>query len=249
MVLGDNIYENGVERADDLNEKFEAPYGAFDRLDFWLVPGNHDWRRPDSVHKEIQHSLASMRWRMPSNHYRIPGLPQWLNIYGLDTTVIEDEIKRPKGRGQILTSNRQAQIAGAEKALCGAPGWRVLFGHHAVYSGGQHGGSDGVLEEQEKQVLPLIEKCGVQVYFAGHDHHQELIQATRFTQVIEGAGGNETRSVTKRSTGSFRSEWAAREFGFALVHATPKAMDIQFYTCGRSRVATCSRNNEVSVKQ
>jgi hypothetical protein len=116
-----------------------------------------------------------------------------------------------------------------------------------VYSGGQHGKSDGILEEQEARLLPLIEKCGVQVYFAGHDHHQEHIRAARFVQVIEGAGGRETRPFTMRSGTGFSSEWGSSEYGFALVRVTASAMNISYYTCGARRVGTCVEARTVGV--
>src|SRR5688500_13312696 len=46
LVLGDNVYEDGIESVydADLDDKFEYPYADFGRFDFWLVPGNHDHR-------------------------------------------------------------------------------------------------------------------------------------------------------------------------------------------------------------
>ena len=70
---------------------FEVPYERFGRLDFWMVPGNHDWARPGLVDTEVRYSDRSERWRMLSHDYPIPRLPDWIHIYALDTNKLHHD--------------------------------------------------------------------------------------------------------------------------------------------------------------
>src|SRR5262249_8494333 len=106
---------------------------------------------------QIDYTRHSTRWRLPHTHYAIPLLPPWLHLYGLDTSLLE--------AGVGIT-----QLPAAQAALCGQPGWRVLFGHYPTRSTGAewHRTSwfvRGALEY-------LIRACHIQVYLAGHDHYQ-----------------------------------------------------------------------------
>src|SRR5690606_35683257 len=103
--------------------------------------------------------------------YSIPGMPEWLTIHTVDT----DSIKNDK-------SIRKIQPELAKKALCGKPGWRILFGLHALHSSGAHGAD----KTNRKVLEPVITDCGVQAYFSGHDHHQEHTNAGSYQHFIQG---------------------------------------------------------------
>src|SRR5262249_7803720 len=139
-------------------EKFEKPYSVFKGIDFWMILGNHDWKQLlTGAQAQIDYTLKSELWRLPNAHYGIPFLPPWLHIYGVDTSLIEAVVGLH-------------QLRSAQSYLCGEPGWRFLFGHYPTRSNraDDHGGSWFVRHELEE----LIRECKIQVYFAGHDHHQ-----------------------------------------------------------------------------
>lgn len=251
LVLGDNIYQSGVSGPNDANmrRKFESPYSRFGRFDFWLVPGNHDWMRMGSVQEEINHTLKSDRWRMPFNHYSIPGLPEWLHVYGLDTTVIFDaryDDKRPPAAGSKRAArleNAEAQLDAVKTALRSQTGWTFLFGHHPVYSTGMHGtgnGNRGVIPSIESAIVDELICSGgidIHVYFAGHEHHQEHLEASccsdqagavKFHQVVQGAGGK-LRNSKKRVNRVATQKTLIVEYGFALVGVSPKRLAVDFY--------------------
>lgn len=232
LMLGDNFYGNGVKppfvRDGRLvldrrfTERFEAPYEPLGPLEFWAVAGNHDWSST-SVDAEIAYTRHSSRWRMPARDYAIPLLPDWIRIYGLDTTMLTQSRKRD-------------QIERAKSALCGGGGWRLLMGHHPVYSSGWHGNSKGEYPKMIDPLLaPLIEACGIHLYLSGHDHHQEHLQAPAFDQIVQGAGGQlrDVQRIKQRPAGI--EQLAAESlFGFALVEATPAHLEIRFFGYGRN---------------
>jgi tartrate-resistant acid phosphatase type 5 len=210
LALGDNIYESGVESVKDaqLDDQFEIPYDEFGRFDFWLIPGNHDHK--GSVAAQIEYTRYSDRWRMPSNHYAVPGLPDWLTIYGFDTTVLEDP------------AQARPQLEAGRDALCGRPGWRLAFGHHPAASSGDHGGEPMV----QKSLVPLFDACDVQIYFAGHDHDQEHLTLPVGTeQVVQGAAAK-LKSVAQGAKGQ---HFAASRLGFAVVEVTPTTLLMRYF--------------------
>ncbi|MCC7443132.1 MAG: metallophosphoesterase [Bdellovibrionales bacterium] len=209
LLLGDNIYENGVDSVEDeqWESKFEAPYAGLGAMDFWAILGNHDWR--GNPQAQIDYTLRSERWRMPAAQYSIPGLPEWLTLHGLDTDTIKN-----------AEEYREPAAAAARDALCGKPGWRLMFGHHPLHSSGHHGGDPDVRATME----PVIRDCGVAAYFSGHDHHQEHIAAEGYEQFVQGAGAK-LRPVDQGTPGQV---FAASTLGFAVVRATPNSLQVSF---------------------
>jgi hypothetical protein len=223
LMLGDNFYDRGVRAPEDERwdrvflERFEEPYGPLGRLDMWAVAGNHDWYRGrSSIDTQIAYSRRSERWRMPSYDYAVAGLPEWISIYGLDTPLIDNRVSI-------------GQMERAEAKLCGAPGWRILVGHHPVLTSGRHANRDGIIPSINRAVMPLIEKCGVRLYLSGHDHHQEHLTDGSFHQIIQGAAGG-TRTVSKRPTHQRGTQqFAAQRFGFSVLRIRRQAIEVQFY--------------------
>ena len=234
LMLGDNFYQRGVRPQDDgrwdenFERKFEAPYRGLGPLTFWAVAGNHDWfGGRASVDTEIAYSLHSDRWRMPAYDYAIPGLPAWLRVYALDTVILD--------QGPNI-----GQLERAGRWLCGSSGWRILMGHHPVYSTGQHGGRTGTIDFMERALGPIIDRCDVQLYLAGHDHHQEHLSAEGFDQLIQGAAGR-LRSLSGRKADSpARQRFGASRFGFATLAFTREAVDITFYGYPRDQAQVFS---------
>ena len=214
LGLGDNLYPHSVPSVDDpaFQEKFEEPYSMFKDIDFWMILGNHDWKKPfTGVQTEIDYTLKSELWRLPNSHYEIPFLPPWLHMYGVDTSLIEAVVG-------------VYQLRSARSSLCGKPGWRFLFGHYPTRSteaDGRHG-SWFVRHELEQ----LIRKCSIQVYFAGHDHHQAHLDVGFYQEIVQGAGGT---GLTPVRVGDPQQRFGMATHGFAWVRVTEDRLQIRFY--------------------
>ncbi|MGE0811871.1 MAG: metallophosphoesterase [Vicinamibacterales bacterium] len=241
IAPGDLIYDRGVHlqrpgQAWDpqFASKFEAPFRGV-TFPFWSVPGNHDWGTLGSVQAEIDYTNASETWRMPFNHFPIERLPAWIRIYGLDTVLIDEAASRPDERAEA-----DQQLADAKAYLCdggATPAWRLAFGHHPLYSSGQHGREANNLTNLRQRLGGLIETCRVQVYFAGHEHMQELLQVSgptarpglAFVQVIQGAG-SEARTNDRPLPETGVTTWGVkREPGFGLVQVDRERMTVEYY--------------------
>ena len=62
--------------------------------------------------------------------------------------------------------------------------WVIMAGHYPVFSGGDHGDTDELLE----YLLPLIEAYNVDVYLSGHDHISEHLKYGNTSYYVVGAG-------------------------------------------------------------
>lgn len=87
--------------------------------------------------------------------------------------------------------------------------WKVVFGHYPVYSAGEHG-SSGI-----SAVESVFDQYGVDLYFAGHDHHYErthqiynrsnvdtdndLVAGAGTVYFVSGGGGAPLYSVNPQS--------------------------------------------------
>ncbi len=233
LMLGDNIYGGAVKPAlmregrlvldRKFAERFEKPYEPLGALEFWAITGNHDWESYVSVAAQIGYTRHSSRWRMLAHDYAIPQLPDWVRIYGVDTT--------------SLTKRRNRdQVDRAKESLCGGSGWKLLIGHHPVYTSGWHGNARGEYPDMIDMLLaPVIEACGVHLYLAGHDHHQEHLQAPAFDQIVQGAAGQlrEVRRIKERTEGV--AQLAVESlYGFALIEATATRLEIRFFGYGKN---------------
>ena len=196
MLLGDNIYEAGVDSLDDFQfqSKFERPYQDIN-IPFHLVLGNHDYGS-NGAGLEIQKGLyqvvytnKSGKWKMPHHYYHYT-LNQ-TEFFALDTQAQYlglDEAQKQKVSSWINSSNAT---------------WKIAYGHHPYKSNGPHGdagkydGFSGVDIVSGINIKKFADSvwCGkVDIYFAGHDHSRQwLLPTCSGTQlVISGAGAKVT---------------------------------------------------------
>lgn len=173
LLLGDNIYEFGVRTPQDsqFKTKFEKPYADL-KFPFYVALGNHDaygcWIC------QVQYKSPTDKWIMPAQYYSFKKGD--VEFFGLDTTW---------GFFRKGVTPQHTWLENSLKASTAK--WKIVFGHHPVYSSGYHGG-DG---QMQKYLLPMLKKYDVDFYVAGHDHHKELIQPYAEDQVkfiISGVG-------------------------------------------------------------
>ena len=167
ITLGDNFYPSGVESVRDQNwdSKFQEVYNGYGRLNLVFYPslGNHDhygkWKPQIEYEGEF--------WNMPSRYYHIQ--TDYTDLYAIDTQKFDDE--------QIEWLDEQL----AESKMP----WRIVYGHHPVYSNGSHGDTGKL----KSKLLPILKRHNVHFYLAGHDHDQEIIEKHGIVFVIAGAAG------------------------------------------------------------
>lgn len=193
ISTGDNFYDKGVLSVEDSHwkESFEAVYSDPSlQVPWYAVLGNHD--HLGNIQAQIDYSKTSKRWRMPAPYFResfavAPGCQ--LEVFFLDTQRLRAKSTKAEQQNQISEQLRWLEKGlGASKAQ-----WKLVVGHHPVYSGGEHGNEVELLET----LLPLLRKYNVNAYFNGHDHNLQHLVDGKLQFFCSGAGSQirETRAI------------------------------------------------------
>lgn len=226
VSVGDNFYDSGVKSANDPQWKssFEDVYTAPSLQTPWYVAlGNHDYRGVPQA--QLDYALTSPQWRMPSRYYKVSGADHGFadaDLFILDTSPFVEKYRAMPSllRDNVLGQDVPAQLAwlDAELARSTAP-WKLVFGHHTVFSGGDHGDTD----ELVAQLKPILDRHGVQAYINGHDHDLQHIEVDGVTYICTGAG-SETRPV-KAVAGT---KFCLSRSGFTTYDLTADSLVVEF---------------------
>ncbi len=191
VLLGDNFYSEGVKSVSDSQwvTKFERPYRDLG-LVFYPALGNHDHK--GNILAQVQYSQRSSIWNMPEYSYTFKKGP--VDFFVLDTTEFDSAQAR-----RLTESLRKSQSC-----------WRIVYGHHPVYSYGKHGPT----KKLKKRLRPVL-RGRADFYLSGHDHDKQVISPPDgVVYVVTGTGGKGTRETKKGKYSLF----AADTYGFSHLH-------------------------------
>jgi acid phosphatase len=226
IAVGDNFYENGVvSLADEHWQKsFENVYTAPSlRVPWHIILGNHDYH--GNCDAQLAYASQSSRWTMPARYYmqshQIDGGAR-ADFFFLDTTPMIKVYHRDGFEGRIranvISQDVPGQLAWFKAALNGSKAqWKVVFAHHPIYSGGEHGDQPELIES----ILPLLREHNVHAYFNGHDHDLQHLVAGDVNLFCTGAG-SQVRPTKKIEYTRF----ANSRSGFTSVCLASDKMDV-----------------------
>ena len=249
LLLGDNIYDAGVDSITDSQwqTKFEEPYHDID-LPFYVALGNHDnggnliidapgiGNEFDKGKVEVDYTAVSTKWTMPDTHYTFSF--GHIGIVVLDTNALLWENTQFGNQTQWLPQ-AMMEVQGKD--------WVFLAGHHPYRSNGSHGNAgDYDAPELSGMFVPnplpiqngdaLKEwfddhACGLaDVYFAGHDHSRQWIDEPSALcgtkMVISGAGASTTELKDRGNTALYED---AEKPGFMYVDIDGDKFTGEFY--------------------
>ena len=243
VSVGDNFYPTGVRSATDTQwlSSFEHVYtDAALQTPWYALLGNHDYKGVPQA--QLDYAKTAKRWRMPARYYTTSTLlpdGQRLDSFMLDTSPLvkryRDGTEDAEVHAQVVGQNPAAQLRWFEAALKAsrAP-WKIVFGHHPVYSGGLHGNTPDMVAN----IAPLLERYGVHAYVHGHDHDLQHIVRGRVNYICTGAG-SETRPVRRVAGTQFCSDRS----GFTAYRIAGDRLAIDFidYTGVRLHTAVVPR--------
>ncbi len=216
MLLGDNIYNSGVESVSDpqWQEKFEIPYKNLDVV-FKPALGNHDnggltlgiggppidlagedggtgmefWRGDI----QIDYSDVSPKWDMPARFYDYT--MGSAHFFTLDTNSMMFDQHAEQADEMVSRITKSTAT------------WKIAYGHHNYISNGKHGNAGnydlpdwlnwvpGILGDLGEIISGKGVKAGIEtivcdtdidLYIAGHDHNRQW-----FSTGQEGCNGPE----------------------------------------------------------
>jgi len=174
VMLGDNIYDIGVEGLDDpqWQTKFEVPYANM-TVPFYPVLGNHDnggiaflgdladgsGGEPWKGDLQVQYSALSAKWTMPGRTYDFVHGPA--HFFALDTNEMfwgpSDWIPEFE-EGFPIQKEEMANKISASQSM-----WKIAMGHHPYISNGAHGNAG----DYEGDLLELVAQLPFVGNFAG----------------------------------------------------------------------------------
>lgn len=178
---GDVAYDDGTIGQYE-NNVFGVYGDLFRNVPFFPSSGNHDY-----------HTLQGAPFREVFN---LPGDSgeKWYSFdYGRVHFVALD-----------TESDYQTQADWLDKDLAATKlPWKIVYMHKPMYSSGEHG-SDTRLRAK---LAPVLQRHGVQLVLAGHDHdYERTIPQNGVAYVVTGGGGIGTRPVGKSSFTAFAND-------------------------------------------
>ncbi|HVU27344.1 MAG TPA: tartrate-resistant acid phosphatase type 5 family protein [Verrucomicrobiae bacterium] len=225
VSVGDNFYEDGLKSATDpqWQSSFEKVYTAPSlQVPWWVILGNHDYH--GNCDAQIEYSKTSPRWNMPARYFtRTEKIDanNAVDFFYIDTTpMAELDDDEKMFEGNVNRRDIAAQVAWLDAALAASTvPWKIVIGHHPVYSGGQHGDTPYIIEH----ILPLMEKYGVQAYFNGHDHDLQHLQSGKINFFCTGGGSKPRANIKKIAQTKFSLGCS----GFIAASLSADALDVR----------------------
>ena len=203
ITVGDNFYPVGMQSPSDPRWQtlWSELYNPL-KLKFYVTFGNHDWGSADSPAAELLYAKQSPSFVMPAPYYTFTAGP--VQFFALDTNDVS-ELQLAWLRDELAKSTAR---------------WKVVYGHHPIYSAGQHG--DGVT--LIRKLLPVL-KDRADIFFAGHEHDMQHLQAEGGVQFfINGGGGARIREIKPNA----RSLFAKSAYGFSILEADNDKIVVKF---------------------
>jgi tartrate-resistant acid phosphatase type 5 len=192
ITLGDNFYFCGVRSVEDpkWRTRWEDFYTSLG-FPFYAALGNHDYGHPPiicplergSPDAEVAYTARSRSWRMPARYYSFKAGP-----------VLFVAIDTEGWSAEQLEWIRQTLAASADDPDIK---WRVVYGHHPIYTSGVHLNQRRIGQLRE-QLLPVLKAAHVDAYICGHDHDLEHLRSDGIEFLICGGGGAKLRGFVGR---------------------------------------------------
>jgi tartrate-resistant acid phosphatase type 5 len=187
ITMGDNFYLCGVRSVKDpkWKHRWEDMYTPLG-FQFYVALGNHDYGNPPiicpaqrgSPDSEVAYTAYSKSWKMPARYYTYKAGP--VQFIAIDTEGWSD-----------------AQLEWIQKTLAASAAdpevkWRIVYGHHPIYTSGVHL-NERRIGELRLKLLPVLKAAHVDLYICGHDHDLEHLRSEGMEFLICGGGGAKLR--------------------------------------------------------
>ncbi len=227
VAAGDNFYENGVASVQDSHWKksFEDVYTAPSlQVTWYAILGNHDYHINPQA--QVDYGKTSTRWRMPARYYMKSyqiDKQTTADFFFLDTTPMVRAYYNAdfeeKIRANVMSQDVPKQIAWFKSALKASKAqWKVVFAHHPIYSGGEHGDQPELIQS----ILPILQENNIHADFNGHAQDLQHVMAGDVNLFCTGAG-----SSVRPTKDTAHTKFAESRSGFVSVSLGPDKMDIR----------------------
>ena len=225
ITAGDNFHGNGISSEKDPRWKteFEDIYNGKNlSIPWYPTLGNHDNR--GNAEAELKYSQLSTRWKFPSRYYaqeETAGDSLNVLIVHLDTSPFIREYRTRKDNNHILSQDPEIQLIWLDSVLSHSKSlWKIVVGHHPVYSAATaHGDQQDMIDK----ILPVLQKYQIPVYINGHDHILQHLRNGGLDFFICGDGAK-PRDVVERKDVVF----GVKSLGFMSILIDKDGMHANF---------------------
>lgn len=208
LLLGDNIYPNGDTIKYGEN-RFTALYKPLldNKVQFKPILGNHDITGPLGVGYPalwMSNQRENMRFfGMPYPYYDF--IMGDFHFFMLNTNKFH-HLQRDWLIRKLLESRQR---------------WKIVCGHHPVFSSGFHGSSTYL----RKRLKPLLEAGGANLYLSAHEHdYERFATIDGITYIVSGGGGADLRKFNRPVEGSLVRK---SEHHFLMIEEKQDYLNIQ----------------------
>lgn len=248
VLVGDNFYQCGVDSVRDpqwskITEHF-GPAG----VPILAIFGNHDYGDPSrDRHKsaacagfatrptaEIEATGSVPGWIFPAENYKVT--TPFADLFMIDTQPLAMNWDHPflgSGTASSVRSWLEWRLRQSAKP------WRIVMGHHTMYSSGVHGRANSPDQRNMRKLLPLMAAAHVDLYVCGHDHDLELLGDPRLRGgmffLVSGAGSGidemhgRKHDLLNHEPPTLFPDPIAPMYGFAVLEIEASRLTITFY--------------------
>jgi tartrate-resistant acid phosphatase type 5 len=248
LLVGDNFYPCGIDGLSDPQwTKITQLFGP-SHLPVYPVLGNHDYGDQQerggkdywscghpAPEAEIAATGRIADWHFPARNYLLRS--PLAELVMLDTQPVA--LAFPRSVSGSSTSRQEvAWLTSTLPSL--RADWRIVVGHHTIFSSGMHGRTNDATQQRMRALLPLLRKERVDLYICGHDHDLEHRSGDPLFLVSgAGSGTDEMRPRRPPQKGP-RGEPAEPPtiypplpgkayLGFAILEIAARHLSITFY--------------------
>jgi acid phosphatase len=248
IAVGDNFYESGVASTRDPHweHSFEKVYAADSlQVPWYVVLGNHDYN--GNCDAQIDYGKTNNRWIMPARYFTktyVVDAITVLECFYIDTTPMIHEYYQPDHenpiRKHVMAQDVPAQYAWLNQALAASKAdWKIVVGHHPIYSGGVvHGDQPDLIEN----LLPILKEHQVQAYFCGHDHNLQHLTAGDVHLFVSGGGSEHLPTHV-----TLHTEFDQSASGFMAVSLRRDEMKVRVIKDSGSRIYEAALPRQVGA--
>jgi tartrate-resistant acid phosphatase type 5 len=248
VSVGDNFYEEGVRTTHDaqFTTSFERVYAdPALQVPWYVALGNHDYQGDPQA--QVDYTQVSQRWHMPARYFSVVQRiddSTTVELFLIDTTPFITQYRTEPKYARVAHADTRPQLRWLDSAMAASKAqWKIVFGHHPVYSASpKHGNTPELIRD----LKPLLERYHAQVYIAGHDHNLQDLHTPAVEYFISG-GGSEARPAGHAP----ETRFSATSAGFLAVQLTastlrarfisPKGVTLYTTTVARQRAAVPAR--------
>lgn len=178
LHTGDVAYPHGSFRDFD-RAVFPVYAEMMRRVCFFLSPGNHEYDAPGAAPYFAMHAFpaSGVEGRDHGRYYSF----DWGNAHFVALDSNQPLVDAAAGTGRMLEWLEQDLRATRQF-------WRIAYLHHPPYpSGWRHDDPAGALVR--RHVVPILERHGVQLLLAGHEHNYQRTRPMRDAVPVEEGRG------------------------------------------------------------